>query len=77
MFFDIDTVIFQNLYGKLKNFISLLSFKKLSLPKDQLKSNYLDNILKSLKFFYLKGGFVLSIIVLVLALLDTFIFHKL
>jgi len=54
-------------------------FKKISIKapfEKKLNLNMFDNILEAIKLFYFKWWFVFSIIVLVLAILDTIIFHK-
>ena len=64
--------ILENLFKKKnKNTLDNNLIKKFNLNLD-----YLKTFLEPIKYFYLKWGFVLSIIILILAILDNIILHK-
>lgn len=75
MFFDLKidivTTFLKWLYEKIKNIIFFWDKKDITNFKFDFSL-----ILAPLKLFYLKWGFVLSVLILVLAILDKILFHK-
>ena len=76
MFFGLKIDLVVNLFKWLRNWFTniLFSWKKI-YSFDNVKFDF-SIILKSLKLFYLKWGFVLSVLILVLVVLDKILFHK-